>query len=80
MLSIAYKSVVNSRRSTARMISGLEARESDEGKKSKIKEYRTKVSRTITWFLQKESEAVVIGGSTRRRIKFSRVILLVFPG
>mmetsp|Transcript_33733 Transcript_33733/g.86421 ORF Transcript_33733/g.86421 Transcript_33733/m.86421 type:complete len:262 (-) Transcript_33733:330-1115(-) len=43
MLSIAYKSVVNSRRSTARMISGLEARESDENKAAKIKEYRTKV-------------------------------------
>lgn len=44
MLSIAYKSVVNARRSTARMISGLEARESNEGKAAKIKEYRTKVT------------------------------------
>ena len=48
MLSIAYKSVVNSRRSTARMISGLEARESDADKKGKIKEYRTKVSQHLS--------------------------------
>jgi hypothetical protein len=49
MLSIAYKSVVNARRSTARMIVGLESKESDNNKISKIKEYRTKVRVGCLW-------------------------------
>ena len=49
LLSVAFKNVVGSRRSSWRVISSLEQKtENDEGKKRLIEEYRKKIEEELT--------------------------------
>ncbi|KJE89822.1 tyrosine 3-monooxygenase/tryptophan 5-monooxygenase activation protein [Capsaspora owczarzaki ATCC 30864] len=43
LLSVAYKNVVGARRSSWRVISSIEQKESDEKKNARLKEYRSKI-------------------------------------
>ena len=54
LLSVAFKNVVGSRRSSWRVISSLEQKtDNDEGKKRLIEEYRKKIEEELTKICQK---------------------------
>ena len=47
LLSVAYKNVVGTRRSSWRVISSLETREKNEDNKALIKEYKEKIQKEL---------------------------------
>jgi len=47
LLSVAYKNVVGTRRSSWRVISSIEQKSSDEGKQGLVKTYRQKIEEEL---------------------------------